>query len=430
MFSPWTHLDLWIVATGATAGVACALVGVFLLLRKLSMMGDAISHAVLPGLVLGFLITGTRDAAPMFLSAVLVGILTAYLTQLVRDSGKVDEGAAMGVVFTSLFALGLMLVVRFSDRIDLDPSCVLYGTLENTPLDTYSLLGLALPRAFVHLVGVCIVNALAVLVFYKELKLTSFDPALASALGIPARFIHYLLMTLVAVTTVAAFEAVGSILVVAMLIVPAAVAMQLTHRLSTLILLSAVVAAASAVLGHFAAIELPRLFGYGATYTSGMIAVAAGFLLALAITFAPDRGLLPRAYRMVSLRLAEARDDILATLYRDEEHPHRATILDPLQRKPVLRRLATWQLRRSAEVAGEPLKLTPAGRDRARVLIRSHRLWESFLADSVAIRVDHVHRTAEKLEHLTTPDIRAQLAANPRDTDPQGRIIPPESGHP
>lgn len=282
----WTSIDTWIVVTGALCAVACALPGCFLVLRKMSMMGDAISHAVLPGLAIAFLVTGDRASLPMFVGAAATGVLTALFTQWIHRFASVDQGAAMGVVFTTLFAIGLVIIVQAADHVDLDPGCVLYGAIEFTPLDTVSLGAWEIPRAVVTNAAVLLVNVVAIALLYKELRLSAFDPELAATLGFSPNFLHYLLMTLVAVTTVAAFESVGSIIVIAMLIVPAATAQMLTNRLLPMLVVSAVVAAASAVLGHLGAMWLPPVVGFESTTTSGMMAFAAGvlFLGAMAIS--------------------------------------------------------------------------------------------------------------------------------------------------
>ena len=279
----WLSDDTWIVVVGALCAAACALPGCFLVLRGMSMMGDAISHAVLPGLAIGFMLTGSRASLVMFAGAALVGVLTAVFTQWISQFGRVDRGAAMGIVFTTLFALGLVLIVRAADRVDLDPGCVLYGAVEYTPRDVLmevELMGarLEVPRAAVLLGGVLMVNVLLVAVLYKEFNLSSFDPALATTVGVPATFMHYLLMSMVAVTTVASFEAVGSIIVIAMLIVPAATAYLLTHRLAVMLVLSVILGVLSAGLGHLGAITLPEWFGFAGTSTSGAMAVAVGLI--------------------------------------------------------------------------------------------------------------------------------------------------------
>jgi len=290
-------LDGWIVVASILCAVASALLGPFLVLRRMSMMGDAISHAVLPGLAIAFLLTGSRASLPMFIGAAVAGVLTAVFTEWVRGFGKVDESASMGVVFTVLFALGLLLVVQAADSVDLDPGCVLYGAIEMTPLDTTSFLGYEIPRVILTLGSVCIMNLFFVLVFYKELKISSFDPGLATTVGVSAPFMHYLLMTLVAVTAVASFESVGNILVVAMLVVPAAAAYLLTDRLSTMIVLSVLIGALSGGLGHLSAIIVPGAFGYPSTTTAGMIALSAGILFLIAFIFAPHHGLIAQRRR-------------------------------------------------------------------------------------------------------------------------------------
>jgi len=288
------ELDGWIIIAGILCAAACALVGSFLVLRRMSMMGDAISHAVLPGLAVAFLVSGSRASFAMFLGAAIVGVLTALFTEWVRGAGKVDEGASMGVVFTTLFALGLLLVVQAADRVDLDPGCVLYGAIELTPLDVARLGGFDVPRVVIILGGVFLLNLVCVLLFYKELKISSFDPNLATTLGINSRVMHYLLMTLVAITAVGAFESVGNILVVAMLIVPPAAAYMLTDRLSVMLLLAIVFGAGAAVLGHLAAIAVPAAFGQESTSTAGMMALVSGVLLGLACLLGPRHGLLGR----------------------------------------------------------------------------------------------------------------------------------------
>jgi len=286
----WTSFDTWLVVTAALCAVACALPGCFLVLRKMSMMGDAISHAVLPGIAMAFIITGSRGSLIMFGGAAIVGVLTAVFTQWISRFGHVDRGAAMGIVFTTLFALGLLLIVQAADHVDLDPGCVLYGAIEFTPLDTIQMGSIEVPRAAAVLAVVLLANLAIITLLFKELRLSSFDPALADTLGYSSQKLHYLLMTMVAVTTVAAFEAVGSIIVIAMLIVPPATALLLTHRLLPMILIACGVAALSALLGHVGALTTPAWFGFESTTSSGMMAFAAGVLFFLAWCLSPTEG--------------------------------------------------------------------------------------------------------------------------------------------
>lgn len=431
-------LDGWIVVAGMLCASACALLGNFLVLRKMSMLGDAISHAVLPGLAAAFFLTGTRDSLPMFVGAAIVGVLTALFTEWIRGFGKVDEGAAMGVVFTALFALGLVMIVQAADRVDLDPGCVLYGAIEMTPLpgNTVEIAGFDIPRVVVVLSIVLFINLLAIVVFYKEFKIASFDPALATALGINDTFMHYLLTTLVAITAVASFEAVGNILVVAMFIVPAAAAYLCTDRLGTMIFISVVIAMLAAVLGHISAILAPQLIGYHSTNTAGMMATMAGLLFLIAALFAPRYGVLVGMVRRAILSLRILAEDVVGLLYRAEERSHVGARLDRHSiRKALVARpwstgmVLTWLQRRGDLVDGSSgYGLSDQGRQRAKALVRSHRLWEQYLVTAVGVDETRLHPTAEQLEHYTDPSLRSLLdkeMEHPR-VDPHGSPIPSE----
>ena len=275
----WTELDTWIVLTGALTAMACAVPGVFLLLNKQSMLGDAISHAVLPGLAIGFLVSGSRDPLPMFIGAVLAGLFTGVVSGVIERRGRVEAGASLGVVFCSLFALGLILIRLAADHVDLDPGCVLYGALELAVIDSATV-----PRIVWQSGAILILNLFLAGVFFKELQVVAFDPRFAKASGIPSGLIQQGLTVVTALTTVVAFESVGSILVIAMLIVPGASAMLLSRSVSGVLLWSLVVAISSAVLGHVLAISVgPAWLGLltgrhdlGSLSSAGMMAASAG----------------------------------------------------------------------------------------------------------------------------------------------------------
>lgn len=433
----WTQLDTWIVVAGVLSAMACALPGCFLVLRRMSMMGDAISHAVLPGLAIAFLVTNSRGSVAMFIGAAVVGVLTAVFTQWIHGIGKVEQSAAMGVVFTAMFAIGLIIIVRAADKVDLDPGCVLYGAIELIPLDTVPLFGMAVPRAVVNLGVVFLLNAFIVCLFYKELRISAFDEALATTLGINARIMHYLVMTMVAVTAVAAFESVGSILVIAMLIVPAATAHLLTDRYGIMLVLSLVLGAAAAVLGHIGAITVPRLFGFADTSTAGMMAVASGLLFAMAMLFAPRYGVLSRGVHRIRLALRIAREDVLGLLFRLEEAGlvRRATEIPRLLRSALGRNVA-WSaaamvgLRFRGRISRHDgaFRLTSMGRDDARRLVRVHRLWETYIAKHFDLPADHLHGSAERTEHYITSEMGARIADDVAgsELDPHGMPIPDE----
>lgn len=435
-------IDGWIVLTGILSACSCAILGNYLVLRKLSLMGDAISHAVLPGLAIAFLLTESRDTWPMFVGAIIVGAFTALFTQLITDYGKVEHGAAMGVVFSILFAVGLVLIRQAADHVDLDPGCVLYGNIVQVPLDA---IGGEVPPVVWRLGMVLGLNLLFVICFYKELKLSAFDPELSTTLGINATAMHYALMIMVAITTVANFEAVGSILVIAMLIVPALTAHLLTDRLGVMIGLSLLLATASGVFGHLAAIYGPGWIGlnYSAN-SSAMMAVVAGALLGFTIFFSPPYGVIARSYRRLALALQISQQDILGLLFRWQEWRESVPASDHVMSRKdlltavgnsMLSRRALRTLRRNQEVIVETLpagilgvRLTPRGQKHATSLIGSHRLWESYLAKHFQLAPDHLHAPAERMEHYISPELRDELREQLTDPthDPHGKPIPPK----
>jgi manganese/zinc/iron transport system permease protein len=270
--------EFWVIITAILAAVTCGWIGSFLVLRQNSMLGDAISHAVLPGLVVGFLLTSSRAVIPMVIGAAAMGLLTAYLTEVLKRSGRVYGDAALTVTFTLLFAIGVILVSAYTGQIDLDQECVLYGEIAYVPWDRL-IMGTADlgPRPVWILSAALVLNVLFVLLFYKQLKITSFDPQMAQAVGISPRRWHYLLMAMVSLTVVAAFELVGAILVVAMLIIPGAVATLLTHRLPLVLALTVVVGAVSAVGGYYAASVFDASIAGFMAVVGGIVFILAAF---------------------------------------------------------------------------------------------------------------------------------------------------------
>jgi manganese/zinc/iron transport system permease protein len=426
-FVPRTEFgEGWILAVAVMTNVACGVIGCYLVLRRMSLMGDAISHAVLPGLVIAFLFTGSLNIGGMLVGAFLVGLLTTFLTQALHRQGGVPADASMGVVFTSLFAIGVVLLRRYAGNVDLDPDCVLQGQLTLLPGIQINVLGYQIPRAALSIGSVLVLNVIFVLLLWKELKITSFDPALATTMGLRSGLVHYLLMAMVAATSVAAFEAVGSILVIAMLIVPAATAHLLTDRLDRMLWIAAAVGALSAYLGFVAA-----RFNEHAE-PAGMIAVAGGLLFLLAVFFSPRYGIVSTLLRNVQTTSRIVREDILALLYRLEELGVRRQ-MGPREATQAVgggmaATIALWRLFRLGlvERAEGGLRLTANGRERAVHLVRSHRLWEAYLVEYLGLPLDHVHGPAERMEHYIGEKLQQKIAQDlPQEAiDPHGREIP------
>lgn len=288
--------DLVIIATGALVAASCGFIGCFLILRRMALLGDAISHSVLLGIVLAFLITGDKGIVPMFIGASIFGLLTAVMVQALSRGGVADD-AAIGVTFTAFFALGVVLLTVFASRVHLDLDHVLYGEIAYVPWDVLYVGGVAIgPKALWSMGIVFLLNLVIVGAFYKEFKLCSFDPGMAAAVGISVGFFHYLMMAMVSLTTVAAFESVGAILAVAMLIVPGATAYLLTESLGRMLGLSVLFGVLSAVGGYALATWLDSSI-------SGAMSTVAGLLFALAFLFSPSHGLVAKlqAQRKIGL---------------------------------------------------------------------------------------------------------------------------------
>jgi manganese/zinc/iron transport system permease protein len=288
--------QMTVLLTAIFAATACSLVGSFLILRRMAMMADAISHAILPGLVLAYFLANGPNLVAGVLGASLAGLLTVVLVESLQRTGRVKSDAAIGIVFPALFALGTFLVSRFFASVHLDVDAVLFGEIAFAPFDRLIIGGIDLgSQPLIVLAALSVMNLALVAIFYKELKIATFDPGLAAALGFSPVVIHYCLMTAVSMTTVGAFAAVGAILVVALMIVPAATAYLLTDRLELMIALSAGVGIAAAVIGYYAAMTLD-------VSISGMMAVTAGGLFGMASLFSPSHGVIARSIRRSRLR--------------------------------------------------------------------------------------------------------------------------------
>jgi manganese/zinc/iron transport system permease protein len=250
--------EVVILLTATLVASACALPGVFLVLRKLAMVADAISHAILPGIVVAYFLARGPNLLAGFVWATAAGVLTVGLIEALHRTGRVKEDAATGIVFPAMFALGVFLVARYFANLHVDTDAVLYGEIALAPFDTLLIGGRDLgPQSLWVMGGLTLLNLAFILLFYKELKLATFDPGLAATLGFAPVALHYGLMTLVALTTVGAFTAVGAILVVALLIVPAATAYLLTDRLPVMIGLTLLVGAVSGAVGFGPAAREP-----------------------------------------------------------------------------------------------------------------------------------------------------------------------------
>lgn len=307
-----------ILAIAVVTAVAAALPGTFLVLRRTAMVSDAISHAILPGIVVAFFITHNLNSPLLLVAAAATGVLTVVLIEALIRSRLVPEDASIGIVFPALFSIGVILVSRAASDVHLDTDAVLLGELAFAPFHRLTVGGVDLGPAALWSMGIIlVVNAALIALAWKELKLATVDASLATLLGFQPMVVHYALMSMVSVTAVGAFDAVGSILVVALMIAPPATAYMLTDRLGPMVGVAAAVAAAGAVLGWVAALALD-------VSIAGSIAAASGVLFAVAFLIAPRRGLLAQTRRRKGQRLEFAVRMLLVHLLHHEETPEAA----------------------------------------------------------------------------------------------------------
>lgn len=404
-------------------GVTCGLLGCFIVVRKMALVGDALSHAVLPGVAIGFLWNMTKDPIAIFVGATIAGLLGTVVVRLIQDTTRLKEDAALGLVLATFFAAGICLLAIIQR--------VPNGT--KSGLDKF-LFGQAAAIGAADVKLMATITALTVIMvagFYKEFLVTSFDAQFALVAGFPARAIHYALMLLLAFAIVIALQAVGVVLVSAMLITPAATAYLLTDRLHRMLWLSACFGLLAGAGGAFASFLGPRF------PTGPFMVLSATALFALAFVFGPRHGVLVGWWRRQSRAARVRRENTLKAIYhvlearefkgegvslREMAERRRETVEESARQAAQLRRYGLATLHEE----GNLIFLTPEGWQRACHIVRNHRLWELYLTNAAHIAADHVHEDAEKIEHVLGDETVRQLERRLEyaTRDPHGRPIP------
>lgn len=283
------QIEIQIIAS--LVAIACAIPGTFLVLRKMALISDAISHSILPGIVIGFFITHDLSSPLLILLAALSGIITVILVEFIQKTGLVKEDTAIGLVFPALFSIGVIMIAQRANDVHLDVDAVLLGELAFAPFDRVLIDGIDYGPKSLWVIGIILLITLILLFsFFKELKVSTFDAGLASALGFSPVVMHYGLMSVASVTTVGAFDAVGAILVVALMIAPAATAYLLTKDLKKMLVLSVIFGVAAAILGYWMANLLDASI-------SGSMTTVLGIIFLFVYLFAPSKGLVAVLYR-------------------------------------------------------------------------------------------------------------------------------------
>lgn len=283
------QLEIQLIAS--LVAIACAIPGTFLVLRKMAMISDAISHSILPGIVIGFFISHDLNSPLLILFAALTGIITVVIVEYIQKTGLVKEDTAIGLVFPILFSIGVILIAKNANDVHLDVDAVLLGELAFAPFDRLIVGGTDIGPKSLWIIGIILlITATLLITFFKELKLSTFDKGLAASLGFSPAIIHYGLMSVSSVTTVGAFDAVGAILVVALMIAPAAAAYLLTTDLKKMLALAIGFGVLSAILGYWVAHWLDASI-------AGSITTVLGLVFLVVYLFAPSKGIIAVMYR-------------------------------------------------------------------------------------------------------------------------------------
>ncbi|MCL6293642.1 metal ABC transporter permease [Jejuia spongiicola] len=284
-----TQIEIQLIAS--LVAIACAIPGTFLVLRKMAMISDAISHSILPGIVIGFFITHDLNSPLLILLAALTGIITVVLVEYIQKTGLVKEDTAIGLVFPALFSIGVIMIAKNANDVHLDVDAVLLGELAFAPFDRLLISGVDVGPKSLWIIGsILIITIILLIAFFKELKVSTFDKGLAASLGFSPAIMHYGLMSVSSVTTVGAFDAVGAILVVALMIAPAATAYLLTTNLKKMLALAIIFGVFSAISGYWVAHWLDASI-------AGSITTMLGLLFLAVYLFAPKKGIIAVLYR-------------------------------------------------------------------------------------------------------------------------------------
>lgn len=405
-------------------GVTCGVLGCFIVLRRQSLLGDAIGHAVLPGVCVGFFFAGTRATPALLVGAMVSGLLAAALISLLQRTTVLKTAECMGVVFTGFYGVGIVLLKMLQTS----------GRSGQAGLDKF-LFGQIVGISLTDVAYMTVVSGLSlalVVGLWRTLAVSTFDEGFARSVGLPVRVIHYLLVGLLTVAIVISIQAVGVVLVSAMLVTPAATAYLLTDRLHRMAILAGAFGAAAGLAGAALSLLGPDL------PTGAFMVLAASGLFAAAFALSPRHGVVPRAIRVWRRQRRTRAENLLRTLYvlgerrGDWGRERRFGVTDVA----AVRHESPAQVRRFAALAAangwvdaaspDPIVLTDAGVAEASRVVRNHRLWELFLTQEANLAADHVHADAERIEHVLPPDVlrRLEQMLDRPTTDPHGRPIP------
>ncbi len=409
-------------------GILSGVLGTFAVLRRQSLLGDAMAHAALPGICLAFLLTGQKHSFFLLVGASITGLLGAMLIPYITSKTKIKTDAAMGIVLSVFFGIGIFLLTMIQQK----------GSGSQAGLDHF-IFGKAasLSQEDVYTIGfVCIFVIALILLYYKQFQILCFDAAFGKSLGLRIRFFDSLLMLLIVIAVMVGLQAVGVVLMVAMLILPASAARQWTHSLGNMLFLSGVLGAFAGIMGAFFSTLAPKI------PTGPVMVLSASFILFFSLLFSPLHGILPKIWRKKQQRIHTAEEHILKDMYRAYEekedsveissiwiafrHDSRDTKIE----NNILscnRKMLYHLVKKGLIILNDNLaQLSDKGLQRAKILVKKHRLWELYLQTKMDIASDHVHRDADDIEHILPMEVLEELEKSldlPKQ-DPHGKPIP------
>ena len=376
-------------------GLMCGILGCFIVLRNMSLIGDALSHAVLPGIFFAFLLVGYSTIG-FFVGSTIAGLVTAIAISWIQQNVKTKNDAAIGIIFTAMFSIGVMGIswLNQSEGVHLDLKDFLFGNV----------LGISNEDIYLTF-GIALYTIVCVILFYRQLFITTFQPTIAETMGISAKAIHYFLMLLLSFVIVASLRTVGVILVVAMLITPAATALLLSNRLKRVIVISASLGVLSAVMGLICSVIFDTTPGPAMT-------LCATFFYFLAVLFSPSQGLLFRYNQNRIEKKRILREDILRQVVKQQPKGTSIVTLSKrlvLPEKKIKRTVSLMAKSNLLAFESGSIILTAAGIDKADQLVRAHRLWETYQVRKMGLETDQIHNEADQIEHFLTEELLDEI---------------------
>lgn len=411
----------YVVFGAVLLSISSAVVGCFTFIKKKSLVGDVVSHAVLPGICISFMISGNKDPFLLILGAFVSGWLSILVMDTIIRKTKIKEDAATGLALSVFFGVGILLMTYIQHA----------GNASQSGLDTF-LFGKAAALVGKDLFAfslIAIIVLVTVALFYKEFKLISFDPQFAQAIGMPIRRLEIILTSITVLAVVTGIQAVGVVLMAAMLITPAAAARFWTNRLHRMIILSALFGAFSGISGAFISYSAPSM------PTGPWMVMILSIIALFSFFFAPGRGILVRQWRRFSIQRQLLEENLLKAFYRigensgeyfSEVQENDIHLIRNFPRTQLLKGLRKLRLNGYVKKTDNHWKLTQEGFEKGKRITRLHRLWELYLTKYLRIAPDHVHEDADTIEHVITPELEARLEKllNYPEEDPHASLIP------